>query len=321
MPHVAIVGAGISGLAAAERLRGAGIGVTVFEKSRGVGGRMATRRAAGMQFDHGAQFFAPLGQRFRDVVAVWRRAGQAEPWFEDAFVGTPAMTAPARALAAGKTVVTDCLVSALGRDENGWSVHGPAGPIAAPGNGRFGAVVLAVPAPQAAPLAASAEVDLPELERVRYAPCWALMLAFDEPGAAPDRSARGIDETIAWFARDASKPGRAAGSETFVVHASPDWSRANLERTGEDVAAELAERFLALVGSRRPPSFALAHRWRYALVEASAGIPCLWDPSSRLGACGDWCLGPRIEAAFDSGEAVAATIAAALAPRSPAAAM
>ncbi len=317
MPQVAIVGAGIAGLAAAERLSQAGIGVRIFEKSRGIGGRTATRRAGDLQFDHGAQFFTALGPRFRDVVADWRRAGHAERWFEDAFAGTPAMTAPARALAAGKTVTTECLVAALGRDGNGWSVHGPKGPLVTAGNGRFDALVLAVPAPQAAPLAASAEVDLPALERVRYAPCWALMLAFDEPVAAPDRSARGIDDMIGWFARDASKPRRSGRGETFVVHATADWSRANLERSHEDVAAELTARFLGLTGIRKPPTFTVAHRWRYALVEASAGAPCLWDPRSRLGACGDWCLGPRVEAAFDSGEAVAETIIAALAASRP----
>ena len=66
----------------------------------------------------------------------------------------------------------------------GWSVHAAGGLVETPGNGRFSAVILAVPAPQAVPLAASSGVALPELETVRYASCWALMLGFSPPPGA-----------------------------------------------------------------------------------------------------------------------------------------
>jgi NAD(P)-binding Rossmann-like domain len=99
--HVAIIGAGIAGLAVAHRLGQSGPRVTLFEKGRGVGGRMATRGISELQFDHGAQYFTVKGDRFRAMAKQWKAAGHADDWFDGAFVGLPAMAAPARALAAG----------------------------------------------------------------------------------------------------------------------------------------------------------------------------------------------------------------------------
>jgi predicted NAD/FAD-dependent oxidoreductase len=97
-----------------------------------------------------------------------------------------------------------------------------------------------------------------------------------------------------------------------VVQASPAWSRTHLEATPEAVAPLLLDEFAAATGVAAAPGFVAAHRWRYALVETPAGQPCLWDAGLRLGACGDWCLDARVEAAFESGEALAAAAAATL---------
>lgn len=303
--RVAVIGAGMAGLAAARRLREAGVRATLFDKSRGLGGRMATRRMAGWQFDHGAQYVTARGARLAGLVDGWCRAGTAAPWFDGAFVGVPGMSAPLRTMLEGEAVVTACPVAGLTQEPSGWTVHTAEGPVSTDGNGRFAAVIVTVPAPQAVPLLASAGIAMPELERVRYAPCWSLMLAFDAP-VGLDADHLRIDEgEIAWIARDGAKPGRAAPGEAIVVHAAPDWSRRHLEWPAERVMPELLERFRALVGSRAEPALAVAHRWRFAQVEVAAGQPCLADADSRLALAGDWCLGPRVEAAFDSGEAAA----------------
>ena len=269
---------------------------------------MATRRVNDLQFDHGAQYFSAKGPRLGAMIAERREAGHVDEWFDGAFVGTPAMTAPARAMAGGQVIIGGCQVTALRHDRAGWSVHAADGLAEIPGNGGFSAVILAMPAPQALPLVASAGVALPELERVRYAPCWALMLAFSEPIGLPGDRYRPDDDAIAWIARNASKPGRAHDKETVVIHATPDWSRRHLEWSPDLIASELILRFHAITGLREQPYFYAAHRWRYALVEETAGPAFLWNAGARFGACGDWCLGPRVEAAFDSGEALAAAI-------------
>jgi hypothetical protein len=300
---VAIIGAGMAGLAAARVLRDAGAVCTVFDKSRGLGGRMATRRTGEFAFDHGAQYFTARGPRFRALVDEWRAAGHAANWHEEAIVGAPGMTAPARAMAAGLETVMGCEVKSLRRDAQGWSLHAEDAT-----HEGFAAVVVATPAPQTIPLLESGGVSFHELKTVRYAPCLALMLAFDGPVAFQGESLRREDGPIAWIARNSSKPGRTDGSQTFVVHAGPDWSREHIDETPEAILQKLQPYALDLIGAGSAPIFATAHRWRFALVEQAAGVPCLWDAQAGVGACGDYCLGPRVEAAFDSGEAMAQAV-------------
>ncbi len=306
--RVAIIGAGMAGLAAARRLRAAGVDCAVFDKSRGLGGRMATRRDGDLRFDHGAQYFTARGKRFKALVEEWRAAGAAAEWFEGAFVGVPGMSGPARAMAEDVEVAGGVQASGLRRDADGWRVFDAEGAR----DGAFAAVLLAVPAPQAVPLAASAGVAFPALEAVRYAPCWALMLTFEGPSGLPEDHRRFESGAISWIARNGSKPGRDPAPETLVVHAAPDWSRAHLEMSKEDAAAALVAE-LPGVGVKTAPARAAAHRWRYAMVERAAEAAYLWDASAGIGACGDWCLGPRVEAAFDSGDGLGAAAAAALA--------
>ncbi|MHB2168542.1 NAD(P)/FAD-dependent oxidoreductase [Alsobacter sp. R-9] len=303
---VAVVGAGIAGLAAARRLADAGRPVVVVDKGRGLGGRMATRRVEGFAFDHGAQFFRVRGPAMGAALASWSATGAAAPWFDDAMVGLPGMTAPARAMAAGLDVRTGVTVSALSRGDEGWRVATAEGPLDHPANGRFGAVVLAVPAPQGVTLAASAGIALPAMAAAVYAPCWALMLGFLARVQGLADHLEAPHEAIGWVARNASKPGRGE-AEAVVVHASPAWSRAHLERRPEEIPALLAPALAAVGIDVAGAVHVAAHRWRYALVERAAGVPFLHDPAG-LWACGDWCLGGRVEAAFDSGHAAGGSV-------------
>ncbi|MFO1151611.1 MAG: FAD-dependent oxidoreductase [Alsobacter sp.] len=319
---VAVIGAGIAGLAAAGRLQKAGCQVVVLEKSRGVGGRMATRRDESLAFDHGAQYFTAHGPVFAAQAEAWEGAGLVAHWppqglsgrAEGCWVGVPGMTAPCRSLAEGLLIVTGCTVRDLSRDDDRWRLASDDGAVVAAGLDRFDAVVLAIPAPQAVPLIAASGAALPGPERASYAPCWALMLAGEKDFADLPAAFSPEDGAIAWVARNGTKPGRPQGVETVVVHATPDWSRAHLEMAPETVASQLTQRLGACTRRSLEPTYARAHRWRYALVEQAVGQPCLWNAEAGLGACGDWCIGARVEAAFDSGVALAAAILGEQAP-------
>ena len=301
--RVAIIGAGMAGLAAARLLRDAGLTCVIFDKSRGLGGRMATRRAGELSFDHGAQYFTARGSRFIALAEEWRAQGAAADWFGEAIVGSPGMTAPAQAMARGFETVMGFEVKSLRREAAGWTLRAGDG-----SHGGFDAVVVAIPAPQAEPLLETGGLSFPELASVAYAPCLALMLAFDGPVAFEGESLRLDSGPVAWIARNSSKPGRTDAKQTFVVHAGPDWSRAHIDHTPEAILEMLLPFALDLIGAKSPPVHAVAHRWRYALVERAAGVPCLWNGQAGVGACGDYCFGPRVEAAFDSGEAMARTM-------------
>ena len=304
MTKIAIVGAGMAGLAAARRLEDAGIGCTVIEKSRGLGGRMATRLVDGLQFDHGAQYFTARGARFQARVAEWQRRSAVSQWMPGRWVGTPGMTAPARSLAGRLRVIRGCRTMALEGNPGRWM------PATDPGSGGlvegecFDAVILAIPAPQVIPLAASAGAHFPELERVRYAPCLTLMLAFEHATYVREHATTPPEGPVAWIARNGTKPGRTGSHETLVAHANPEWSYQHIDADPESIAEALLGALRPHIGTARPV-FRSVHRWLYARVEETAGVPFLWDSVRKLGACGDWAVGPRVEAAFDSGEALA----------------
>ncbi len=306
--RIGIVGAGMAGLSCAARLAEAGIAVSLVDKGRSAGGRLSTRRAetvlGPVGFDHGAQYFTARDEAFRRQVAEWGRRGLVAPWpaaGEDAWVGVPGMNAPARALAAERDIALQCHVDAIAREGAGWRLVGAE---AGTGMGLFDRLVVALPAEQAAALLRPVAADMAALAAATPSdPCWTVMASFPARLAIPEDVVKRAGP-IGWAARNSAKPGRD-GPESWVVQASPDWSRRHLEETPDAVLPRLLSALGDAAGSPLPePVHAAAHRWRYAR-SGTLGRDALWDAERGLGACGDWLLGPRVEAAWLSGRRLA----------------
>jgi predicted NAD/FAD-dependent oxidoreductase len=317
---VAVIGAGLAGLSCGRHLQNAGCRVTLFEKARGPGGRMSTRRAEGWQCDHGAQYFTVRDNAFREEVARWEAAGvaalwepriavigggKAEPDNVARFVGMPRMSAPAAWLAAGLQVCSGFTIENIHHVAVGWRLLSKELGAHA---GRYDALVLAVPAPQAAGLL---EPLLPltamQASAVPMLPSWTLMLRFGRPHTPGYDAAFINDGPLRWIARDSSKPGRA-GSEVWVLQAGAEWSAAHIEDDETAVTALLLDAFAELGGPR--PEAVTAHRWRYAKAGAASSRQAVWLPAVRVGLCGDWLGGGRVEDAWLSGQALAAKLLA-----------
>ena len=304
--RIAVVGAGMAGLACGEALVAAGHCVVLFDKGRGAGGRMSSRRMATplgeVGFDHGAQYISVRDPAFRAQIQIWSAAGLVEPWpaaGDDAWVGAPAMNAPLKAMSADLELRWKVRVETLTREAGSWRVSG--GGL---DEGGYDAVVCALPAEQAAALlGAVVPAFAARAAATQSDPCWTVMAGF--AGRLPIEAdvLRG-DGDVAWAARNSSKPGRS-GPESWVVQASPAWSRLHLERSEAEVAGELLSAFYAVAETAPRPTVAVgAHRWRYARSGAS-GEGALWDARVGLGVCGDWLSGPRVECAWLSGRRLA----------------
>lgn len=304
--EIAIVGAGMAGLACADALSAAGHSVALFDKGRGAGGRMATRRLqtslGEVSIDYGAQYFTARDPAFRRLVGQWHDHGIAAPWpiaGPDAWIGIPGMNAVVKRMASVHSVAWAHLVSGLIRRPGGWWLMGEAGE-----DGPYDTVVLAIPAEQAAAILALHDLDMTRIALMaRSQPCWTGMFVFDRPLNGLPSVIREPGD-IAWAARNSTKPGRPE-PESWVVQASAAWSRARLEEAPE-LVSRLLLAALADVGGRPVPSpvAATAHRWRYAL-SAGTGDGALWNRDLRLGVCGDWLSGPRVECAWLSGRSLA----------------
>lgn len=315
-PRIAIIGAGIAGLTCARLLSGAGLAPVILEKSRGVGGRLATRRTdGGLQFDHGAPSLTATDPAFAALLAQAEVAGAVAPWPDSAskrqgraprYVGLPGMSGLARHLACDLDIRHGITVSAVSPEGAGWRVTAP------DFTDRFDHLVLTLPAPQIFHLLPPGHPLVADLAAVRMSPCLTLMAAFPpQADTAPEPT---LPATFATLIPDSAKPCRVTTPQRWVAHATTDFSRQHLESDMTGIAGLMLPLLCTALG--RSPSdaiHAVAHRWRYGSVERPLGQSHLSDPSGQLHLGGDWCLGPTAQDAWTSGRAIARDILARMA--------
>ncbi len=320
--RIGVIGAGMAGAAAARALHDQGHAVEVYEKSRGVGGRMATRRTDAGQWDHGAQFLQARDARFARQVADWRARGIAAEWrprmlkvaadVQDGrstepqrLVGVPSMTALARDVLEGIALRCGVRIAGLSRSDGRWQLFDEQQVLV----GEHDVVLLAVPPAQAVPLLGASPRLQQRAQSTSMQPCWTVMLRLAAPLPLAFDAARLDTGPLAWFACDDSKPGRAAQGLHWVLQARGEWSVANLQTAPEIVCAELIDAWREALGRIEPIVVtALAHRWLYALANALDGAEYAYDADCGLGLAGDWLRGPRVEDAWLSGSALAGAV-------------
>ena len=336
VPKVAVIGAGISGLAAARTLQDHGIPVTVFDKGRGVGGRMSARRTeAGGSFDHGAQYFTARDPRFKRYVDSWVDQGlvanwpdetagadqkivvieagsiQSESSSQDRYVAVPAMNAICKHLASDLTVHVKTRIEKITAAGDGVSLTDDDGNDL----GTFDRLIVSAPAAQAAELL----VDFPTLAKpiaeIEMKACYAAMVSFEEPLTDQWVGAFLHESFLSWTARNSTKPSRNREQENVVIHATPEWTAEHWEDEPDDVAQAMLREFWRVTGiDPRDTTHLQVHRWKYAIADTDAGTGCFANESAVVIACGDWANGSRVEGAFLSGMAAAGRIIGKLSP-------
>jgi hypothetical protein len=304
MKPIAIIGAGAAGCIAAHNLDRLDYTTQVFDKSRGVGGRMATRRSSVGEFDHGARCFTAKTAEFTRALS----RAPVKRWHESdghskgpCFVATPRQNQLARFWLDNSPTQLNCKIDQLQHNSDGWRLRSDEGQTFGP----FQGVVLAIPAPQARELLAKSELKIPAvLAQVSMVPVWALMLSLEVP------LAKAIyvkpDPSLSWVGANFTKPDRPppAGGYAYVAHASTEWSRNNLEADAVEIAEVLVQHLTSSIAGFSTLISASAHRWRFALTQTPLGHSHL-ALDDHLILAGDWCLGSDVGDAFASGTAAA----------------
>jgi hypothetical protein len=301
---VAIVGAGIAGLTAARALQAAGLSVTVLDKGRGVGGRVATRRLEGGTFDHGAQavdgstpgiWAALAGSLPAGVLA--RCAGR--------WIGRAGMTSIAKALADRLRVLTGTRVLSIARQSDGYELSLESGSAM---NAR--AVIVTAPVPQTLELLGLGQVDLdPDdtrlLSQIEYAPCLVALAVLERAPAAREPWVEVAHDAVALVANHAARGVSAIPAVT--VHATPMFSEAHWDAPREQSAASLMARAMPWIDA--PVSVLQGHGWRYARPRAGLGIGCLpLKGAGNLVVAGDAFTSGDLAGAYLSGCAAAEAV-------------
>lgn len=332
---VAVIGAGISGLAAAGKLCRAGRDVIVLEKSRGLGGRAATRRIPvgehEVPVDHGAQYFTVRDRRFQDEVARWQELGICFPWCEEfpswsagKFVETNSLwketryacrkgiSSLGRHLAEGVEVLRGHEVSSVEREQGGWLLHavgegGEAHPMV-----RARTLFVSPPPPQTMALVgrqlAPEQKDL--VDHIECTPCIAVIAVYPEDTPSPPwKGIRVADagSPLSWIGWDSSRRKSDAPGRIAVLHGSREFSARWLDVHHDALQSAGAEMLAAaerIAGSWiATPEKYIVHRWRYAHA-AGCGVPGGFLRISRnpsLYLIGDGFNGGRLEGAWLSG--------------------
>ncbi len=261
---VGIIGAGVAGLASASALAAGGASVEVLEKSRGIGGRLATRRArAGHVFAHGAPVVHGRSLAFREYLEHAAAEGAAVRWpsadnAAPAYVGAGVMSDLVRPLAKYVDVRLEAEASRIANNAGCWCVLDAAGGEL----GAYDAVIVSAPAPQAVSLTADIVTAANAFASVSYSPGWTLLAAFNEAVAQPQ-----ADAMIASAYRMSDRPGDDTSTDRWVVHASLDWTNKNLELDKPEAAVQMLDHLSAQAWSGAEPIYAAAHRWRYARTD------------------------------------------------------
>lgn len=332
--QVAVIGAGIAGASCAQVLMQAGHAVHVCDKSRGPGGRLATRhvewvdqcgQACTTRLDHGAVGFTARSEAFQTFVDHALHAGWLATWSPALAPGSlpldggtplqvpvPDMPELCRRLLDGAVATWSHAVDGLHKGPAGWQLEA--------GGERHGtlfdAVVLAVPPAQAAPLLSPHRRDWARRASVAaMQPCWTLMGVASEPEPA----AMGWDLSrpptgpLAWVMRNDARPGRVRvpGQAHWVAHARAGWSRRHLEQPPDWVLLQMQAALADCLGRPVDWHHCAVHRWRYALPQAQRGAPaepCWWDAAQGLGVCGDFFGGSGVEGAWLSAQSLSAAL-------------
>lgn len=315
--HILVLGAGIAGLLAARSLANAGFRVTVAEKSRGCGGRMATRRMGGGRLDHGAQFFTVRDPAFARWVEAWRQDGHIREWFRHLpgestgaghprYIGVDGMNRVGKALAGGLDVRTGFRAAAAERHSGRWRLVPDDGE---PLDGDF--LLLTAPVPQSLALLGRGGAPLPSAEAdrlgaVRYECCLAGLATLDAPSRLPEPGGMKVHDggPAVWVADNGAKGISAVPAVT--IHSSHPFALEHWDRPDTERFPLLFQAVEDLIGARVVES--AVHRWAFNQPVNPLECGSLVCNDLRLGFAGDGLGGPRVEGAAVSGLHVAGKI-------------
>ena len=324
LKSIAIIGAGIAGLSLAKELDGFA-DVTVFEKSRGVGGRMATRYTEDYKFDHGAPFFTARSQNFQKfikaqtsqgIVGLWDKKvitleKDKKPkdriWFEPHYIGTPNMNSLCKDAANGLSVVTNTeigkIASIIG---GGFQFFNKSGEVI----GDFDIVISTAPPAQSLNLLGGFIESDCFIRNIEMMPQFSIMVGLKQKWTRPWIAAKVQNSPLNWIYINSTKSGRDEKNTAITATTEANWSKVKIEENPQEIGPLLMNELSQLIELDFSDAFITCHKWRYSLPPNKDEAEVFWKPEIGIGAIGDWCGGKYspVENAWRAAQAIAAQI-------------
>jgi predicted NAD/FAD-dependent oxidoreductase len=320
MKKIAIIGSGICALTLAHKLKDTA-NIELFEKSRGVSGRMSTRNADQFQYDHGAQFFLIKTKEFKNFLSPMIKKGlvarwdaryseldrefvtHSHQWNQDNphYIGNPKMNSIAKHLAKDLNVHLNKSVNRI-EMQNGWSVFDDKGENL----GSFDWVISTAPPLQTSKILPRTFKYYDEIYQKKMKSCYSLMLGFEKPIELKWDAALVKNSKVSWISVNSSKPNRP-NHFSLLVHSTNEWAEKHIDGERDVLKRQLCHETSDIIGHDvSKAKHVELHRWLYANIDRQYNsAPYFLDSKLNLAACGDWCVQGRVEAAFTSGYSLA----------------
>lgn len=315
MQKIAVIGSGLAAITFARKMK-KHAKVTLFEKARGVSGRMSTRRADPYHFDHGAQFFTAKTEEFqsfiaplidKNIIEIWkarfvefegREIVSARTWDKEYphYVGVPAMNKINKYLCEDLDVKVATRVSKLQRKDDLWLLYSEDGSFL----GEYDWVVSSAPAEQSTELFPDCFSHYKKISSTKMLACFSLMLGYEIPLNLEFDAALVRDKDISWISINSTKPQRS-NDFTMLVHSTNKWAEEHIDDDKEEVIKYLIDQTSETTGvDLNGAIHKTVHGWRYANIGKQEYNGNLIDKESKLAVCGDWLIMGRVECAFES---------------------
>ncbi|MDJ0844674.1 NAD(P)/FAD-dependent oxidoreductase [Crocosphaera sp.] len=269
-----IIGGGISGLIAANILQNKGKKVTILDKGRGIGGRLATRRIHHSEkitgvFDYGMQFFAVSDPLFQQWVDQWLLEGIVTEWSNQlmdtptsGYRGQDSNRSLGQYLAKDLEVHLQTRAIAIKHHNSVWTVETEKGQ-----QFQGESLIMTPPVPQSLTLLENSSISLPssiksKLEGVTYYPCISILALLEQVSfIASPGWLRPSHSSVAAIAcnhkKDISPQGFAV-----TIHCTPEFSHSHWDIDEAVIAEKIFHEASHWLGS--PVIDYQVHRWRYS---------------------------------------------------------
>jgi renalase len=311
---IAIIGAGLSEMNCAYQLSKFA-DVTVFEKSRGFGGRMATKSIGEFQFDHGAQFFTVQTKVFQEFIDTFEEKGIIQPWEANFieinnykieknrkwdkdykhYVAVPKMSSLCRYLGQNINVQLNIKINKLVKLNRKWQVISDESCL-----GIFDWLIIAIPPQQSIEILPNSFNYIEQINSYKMQPCFSLIIVLKNSLELDWDVAIVKNSDLSWISINNTKPLRNFQC-SIVSLSTNNWATENIEKDTEYIKNSLLLELQKLLRQNiHEPMMMNIHIWKYANIKKQYGMQSIIDYKSRLGICGDWLIKGTVESAFIS---------------------
>lgn len=312
---IAIIGAGISGITLARELSSSNE-VTIFEKSRGIGGRMATRRAGNYNFDHGTPFFRAKTKEFRNICQIAQNNGVIEDWKcqlveivngeisqqepiknHPILVSKPQMNSFCKFLGKNLNILLKKQIESLHFENDKWSLKTSENEIF----DQFDYLFLAIPSHQVINLIPNNFKYFDIISNIKMTACFSLMLGLPDNLELGFDAALVKDPIISLITINNLKPERPKNF-SLIVNSTNIWAENNIDQNINSIKEKMIDQLKKIISiDLSNIEYENIHRWKFANADYRKGEKSLFDPNLSLGVCGDWLIVGSVENAFLSG--------------------